>query len=122
LVAHFPARTPIVISNVPVKTVSMILTADLVQVVQGQWQLQNGIVAGVGTLAELFQDLPALGASFAGTNDAGMPNAICKNNPTLYAKIKTWLCSHADTLRGSGSTCDAATFGMGFTAHPGNVV
>jgi hypothetical protein len=121
LVAHFPTGTPVVISNVPVKTVSMLLTADLVQPVQGQWQLSNGIAAGVGTEAELFGDLGALTASFAGTSDAGTPNSICKNNAPLYAKVKAWLCSHADQLRGSGSTCDAASFGMGFTARPGNV-
>lgn len=121
LVAHFPVGTPVVISNVPVKTVSMLVTADLVQVVQGQWELHNGIAAGVGTLSELFGDLGALTASFAGTSDAGIPNSICKNNATLYAKIKTWLCSHADSLEGSGGACDAASFGMGFTAKPGNV-
>lgn len=121
LVAHFPTGTPVVISNVPVKTVSMLLTADLVQPVQGQWQLQNGIAAGVGTLSELFHELGPLTASFAGTSDAGIPNSICKNNATLYAKIKTWLCSHADTLQGSGPTCNEASFGMGFTARPGNV-
>lgn len=121
LVAHFPAGTPIVISNVPVKTLSMLVTADLVQPVQGRWELHNGIAAGVGAISELFHDLPALTASFAGANDAGMPNSICKNNATLYGKIKTWLCSHADTLQGSGPTCDASTFGMGFTARAGNV-
>jgi hypothetical protein len=121
LVAHLPAGTPMVISDVPFKTVTMIVTADLVPPMQGQWELQNGIAAGVGLQSELFDELGALTASFAMTNDAGMPNSICRNEPTLYAKIKTWMCSHADMLRGSGPACDASSFGMGFTARPGNV-
>lgn len=121
LVAHFPAGAPVIISNVPVQTTSMLVTANLSQPVSGQWQLDKGIVAGVGAMSELFHDLPALSSSFAGVNEAGKPNAICKNDTALYAKIKTWLCSHFDTLQGSGPTCDAASFGMGFTARPGNV-
>ncbi|HEX8790188.1 MAG TPA: hypothetical protein VF765_04500 [Polyangiaceae bacterium] len=121
LVAHLPVGAPVVISDVPFKTVSMIVTADLVLPAAGQWQLQNGIAAGVGLQSELFDELGALTASFAGTSDAGIPNAICRNETALYAKIKTWLCSHADVLRGSGPACDASSFGMGFTARPGRV-
>jgi hypothetical protein len=121
LVAHFPRGAPIVISNVPVATTSLLLTANLAQPVLGQWELENGIVAGVGAMSELFKDLPALSSSFAGVNEAGKPNAICKDTPNLYPKVKTWLCSHLDMLQGNGPGCDAASFGMGFTARPGNV-
>jgi hypothetical protein len=121
LVAHFPSGAPIVISNVPIQLTTMLITADLSQPMQGQWEMQNGIVAGVGAASELFRDLPALSASFAGVNEAGKPNAICKNQTALYPKIKTWLCSHFDTPLSGGSTCDAASFGMAFTARSGNV-
>jgi len=121
LVAHFASGAPIEISNVPVQTTTMLITANLSQPVQGQWEMNNGIVAGVGTAAELFHDVPALSASFAGVDDAGKPNAICKNQTALYPKIKTWLCSHFDTPASGGSTCSAASFGMSFTARAGNV-
>jgi hypothetical protein len=121
LVAHFTNGAPIEISNVPIVTTTMLVTANLVQPVSGQWELQNGIVAGVGAVSELFRNLPALSSSFAGTNEAGQPNAICKNTSALYPKIKTWICSHLDTPVDGGSSCAAASFGMGFTARPGNV-
>jgi hypothetical protein len=121
LVAHFPGGAPIVISNEPIQATTLLITANLVQPVLGQWELQNGIVAGVGAMSELFNDLAALSSSFAGVNEAGKPNAICKNTPVLYPKIKTWLCSHLDTLVDNGPACNAASFAMGFTARAGNV-
>ena len=121
LVAHFPSGAPLVVSNVPIQTTTMLITANLSQPVQGQWEMQNGIVAGVGMASELFHDVAAMSVSFAGANDAGKPNAICKNDTALYPKIKTWFCSHFDTTLSGGSTCDAASFGMSFTARAGNV-
>jgi hypothetical protein len=121
LVAHFPSGAPVTLSNVPVTTTTMLLTANLVQPVTGQWELQKGIVAGIGTVSELFHDTPAMSSSFAGYNDTGTPNAICKNQTALYPKIKTWFCAHLDTQLSTGPTCDAASFGMSFTARAGNV-
>jgi hypothetical protein len=121
LVAHFPGGAPLSLSNVPVATTTMLLTANLQQPVTGQWVLQSGIVAGIGTVSELFHDTPAMSVSYAGYSEAGAPNAICKNQTALYPKIKTWFCAHLDTVLSSSPTCDAASFGMSFTARPGNV-
>jgi hypothetical protein len=114
LVAHFPSGPPIVISNTLVKTTDALMTAQMVEFSTGHFVLRNGTLAGHGTLSELFRDLPALSSSFIGApTDGGMPLAICTNTPGVYAKVKTWICAHADSTSGP-ATCDTASFGLNF--------
>jgi hypothetical protein len=117
IVAHFPSGPPIVISNTLVKTTDAVMTAQMVEPSVGVFVLRNGVLAGHGTLSDLFRQLPALSSSFIGApTDGGMPLAICTNTPGVYAKVKTWLCAHADSTSG-GPTCDEASFGLDFDSQ-----
>ena len=128
LVAHFPSGPPLVISDVPVKTTDTLLTAQVEEVGNNHFALHQGILAGHGSLPNLFDVLAALSSIFVvgppnpdASPDAAAPFAVCKDTPTIYPHVKAWLCGHADWTTTGGPSCDAASFGVAFDTQSAQV-
>ncbi len=120
LVAHF-LGAPIGISNVPIKTEDSLFTAQL-ETQGGQWQMVGGIVAGHVPISELFDDMALLST----TTSLGPVVTVCRNTPTVYSKVKTWLCSHTDSLvpgtdSDNNQPCNDLSFGAAFVARAAQI-
>jgi len=90
-----------------------VLTGKLAQS-NGQWRLEQGVLAARLGLTNLFQSLSAY------RDTSGMP--LCTDAGFLYSTAKTSICTDADILltatEPKSATCDALSFGMGFSADP----
>ncbi len=90
-----------------------VLTGELAQA-NGQWRLVQGVLAARLGVANLFDSLSGY------RDDNGLP--LCTNSGLIYMSAKTSFCNDADILLNatepSTTTCDAVSFGMGFTADP----
>lgn len=96
-------------------------TAQVVPQSGGTFALAGGVIAGRWNNAQLLASLDTL--SFNGT-------PLCPGNGGIYPLIKGQVCQYSDimtdpTLDRMGSTCDAVSLAIGFTADPaqiGNIV
>jgi hypothetical protein len=92
---------------------SAVLTGQLGQT-NGQWRLEQGVLAARLGITNFFQSLSAY------RDNQGLP--LCTNSGLIYMTAKTSICNDADILLTatdpSSTTCDAVSFGMGFTADP----
>ncbi len=90
-----------------------VLTGQLVQS-NGVWRIIQGTLAARFALTDFFQAL----STYRDNN--GMP--LCSNSGFIYDTAKTSVCNDADILvdptQPISTTCDALSFGMGFTADP----
>lgn len=90
-----------------------VLTGQLAET-NGQWRLIQGTLAARIGLQGFFQSLSAYRDN--------MGNPLCTDSGFLYSTAKTSVCNDADiplsATEPSSATCDALSFGMGFTADP----
>jgi hypothetical protein len=111
LVALFSEGAVLSLVNVDFGLADGLMSADIVSETPGRWRLTNGTLGGHGTIKELFAHLPELTYSFVSSQ------AFVCTDASIYPKLKSWMCAHADSLLGnepSGASCDVASFGIGF--------
>lgn len=88
----------------------MYVTGKLVKTAQG-WEIQDGTLAGVWTLDDLFNQLGYMDV-------AGM--GMCMGNQ-IYGIFKKMVCQRTDIYRSRGTPttpCDSISIGMSFNAKP----
>ena len=114
LVASLPQAgllLPIDDGTTPLQLTAGFIAADLIEFDDGQWRLDNGILAGRWRVDDLL-------AVLSKVQSGGEP--LCTDHD-LYPLLKQAVCSYPDiasSLGGPTTPCDALSFAMAFTAEP----
>lgn len=106
LVAHF-SRVRIPIANIYFDVERVVVTGDIVSRAREGTTLEKGLFTGIVSTSTLLEVLPL-------TTEAITGASLCGDDP-LYASIKKFVCTSADSaLGGASDDCDGASAGITF--------
>jgi hypothetical protein len=101
----FPGKRPGVATAYPVVFQQGLVSGHFSKAQDGTWALDDGIIAGRSSTAAMITGLRQIG--------------LCESDPN-YTLITNFLTANLDVLADGGTdpnaTCDALSFGIGFTA------